>query len=104
MFVLPPTCTPQSHSPHTHIIIEAHPDVYAFALSKGWGSKPGVRLLFGRWQEVLPRLLAEGTQLDGVFWDTYAEYYADMRDFHEAVRMCGALEWGWLAWGSQDAG
>ncbi|KAG1679254.1 hypothetical protein FOA52_009283 [Chlamydomonas sp. UWO 241] len=75
----------QSHSPRTHIIIEAHPDVYAHALAKGWGTRPGVRLMFGRWQEVLPQLLAEGVQLDGVFWDTYAEYYADMRGFHDAL-------------------
>ena len=39
-------------------------------------------------QDVLPTLLAEGVKLDGIFWDTYAEYYADMREFHEAVR-CG---------------
>ena len=37
-------------------------------------------------QDVLPTLLAEGVKLDGIFWDTYAEYYADMREFHEAVR------------------
>lgn len=59
--------------------------MYAHAMSKGWGDKPGVRLLFGRWQDVIPRLLDEGVKLDGVFWDTYAEYYADMRGFHEAV-------------------
>ncbi len=30
-------------------------------------------------------LLKEGVKLDGVFWDTYAEYYADMREFHDQL-------------------
>eukprot|EP00955_Chlamydomonas_euryale_P074929 362174-Chlamydomonas_euryale.AAC.1 len=84
----------QARRPNSHIIIEAHPDVYAHAVARGWDTRPGVRLLFGRWQEVLPQLLAEGVRLDGVFWDTYAEYYADMREFHEAVRRGEGREGG----------
>jgi hypothetical protein len=34
----------------------------------GWDQKPGVRIVFGRWQDVLPQL---GTY-DGIFFDTYA--------------------------------
>ena len=41
----------------------------------GWGDKPGVRIVFGRWQEVLPQL----GQYDGIFFDTFGEYYDDLR-------------------------
>ena len=34
----------------------------------GWDQKPGVRIVFGRWQDVLPQL---GTY-DGIFFDTCA--------------------------------
>lgn len=34
----------------------------------GWDKKPGVRIVFGRWQDVLPQL---GTY-DGIFFDTCA--------------------------------
>ena len=39
----------------------------AHAVKLGWKEKPGVRLLFGRWQDVLPQL----ETYDGVFFDTY---------------------------------
>jgi protein arginine N-methyltransferase 2 len=75
----------QEHQPSLHIIIEGHPDVYAQALKLGWGQKPSVRLLFGKWQNVIPALIQEGLKLDGIFWDTYAEYYKDMREFHDTL-------------------
>lgn len=56
----------QSYCPHSHTIIEAHPDVYAHMLAEGWGDRPGVTLLHGRWQDVLSAL---GT-FDGIFFDT----------------------------------
>jgi protein arginine N-methyltransferase 2 len=64
------TCPPclQRHQPASHTIIEAHPDVFKHAEALGWGNKPGVRLLFGRWQDVLPTL--EGQKWDGIFFDT----------------------------------
>ena len=31
--------------------------------------------MFGRWQDVLPQL----AQYDGIFFDTYGEYYEDLR-------------------------
>ncbi|GFH33217.1 arginine N-methyltransferase 2, partial [Haematococcus lacustris] len=49
----------QAYSPSLHTIIEAHPDVFKHAQHKGWGTRPGVQLLHGRWQEVLPRLVAQ---------------------------------------------
>ncbi len=33
--------------------------------------QPGVRLLDGRWQDVIPKLIAAGTTFDGIFFDTY---------------------------------
>jgi len=41
----------------------------------GWDKKPNVRIVFGRWQDVLPQL---GTY-DGIFFDTFGEYYDDLR-------------------------
>lgn len=46
----------QGHQPASHTIIEAHPEVYQRMLETGWGDKPNVRILFGRWQDVLPQL------------------------------------------------
>ncbi|KAL3677392.1 hypothetical protein R1sor_027340 [Riccia sorocarpa] len=71
----------QSYAIAFHTIIEAHPDVYARMLATGWGEKPNVRIIFGRWQDVLPQL---GTY-DGIFFDTFGEYYEDMREFHESL-------------------
>jgi hypothetical protein len=38
-------------------------------LELGWGSRPGVTILFGRWQDLLPELLRR--RFDGIFFDTY---------------------------------
>ncbi|KAJ4800883.1 Protein arginine N-methyltransferase 2 [Rhynchospora pubera] len=69
----------ERYEPEEHTIIEAHPDVYARMLKSGWGEKKNVKIVFGRWQDVLPQL---GTY-DGIFFDTYGEYYEDMREFHQ---------------------
>jgi protein arginine N-methyltransferase 2 len=58
----------QGYQPASHTIIEAHPDVHAHMLAQGWDKKPGVRILFGRWQDVLPQL--GGSSYDGIFFDT----------------------------------
>ena len=44
-------------------------------LALGWPQKPGVKIVMGRWQDVLPQL----GQFDGIFFDTYSEYYEDLR-------------------------
>lgn len=82
----------QESRPASHVIVEAHPDVRANAVAAGWDDKPNVRLLFGRWQDVLPKLVAEAENennddvlFDGIFFDTYGEHYSDMEDFHEIV-------------------
>ncbi|CAM0876362.1 unnamed protein product [Alopecurus aequalis] len=46
----------QRYEPEEHTIIEAHPEVYARMLKLGWGEKKNVRILFGRWQDVIPQL------------------------------------------------
>lgn len=75
----------QTYMPDLHIIIEAHPGVHAKMLADGWDKKPGVRVEFGKWQDVLPKLISEGIVLDGIFYDTYGEHYTDMEEFHEQM-------------------
>lgn len=73
----------QSHTPARHTIVEAHPDVYAKMLADGWDQRPGVTILFGRWQDVLER--GDFETYDGIFWDTFGEHYRDQKVFHEAL-------------------
>jgi protein arginine N-methyltransferase 2 len=75
----------QSHDPSLHVIIEAHPTVYAKMMSDGWDMKPNVIIRFGRWQDEMPKLIAEGAKFDGVFYDTYGEHFTDLEDFHCAM-------------------
>ncbi|CEP13049.1 hypothetical protein [Parasitella parasitica] len=72
----------QKYNPKNHYIIEAHPDVYAHMLELGWDKKPGVKILFGRWQDMIAQL---DILFDGVFFDTYGEFYDDLRSFHDCV-------------------
>jgi protein arginine N-methyltransferase 2 len=67
----------QRRGPRSHTIVEAHPDVYQHMLRQGWGERAGVRVVFGRWQDVVASL----GPFDGVFFDTYGEYYEELRDF-----------------------
>lgn len=53
---LPPPPPPARLQPRSHTIIEAHPDVYAHACSQGWDKRPGVRLVQGRWQDVIDQV------------------------------------------------
>lgn len=46
----------QRYAPASHTIVEAHPEVYERMLSSGWGQKESVKIVFGRWQDVLPQL------------------------------------------------
>lgn len=97
----------QKYKPQKHVIIEAHPDVYAHMLELGWDKKEGVRILFGRWQDVIESI---EEKFDGIFFDTYGgkdffwlffliqtrsptshqtcqnlEFYDDLRKFHASV-------------------
>ncbi|XP_027355799.1 protein arginine N-methyltransferase 2 isoform X1 [Abrus precatorius] len=69
----------QQYSPASHTIVEAHPDVYQRMLRSGWDQKENVKIVFGRWQDVLSQL----ETYDGIFFDTYGEYYEDLREFHQ---------------------
>ena len=63
----------QTYNPSLHVIIEAHPTVYKKMIDDGWDTKKNVRICFGRWQDELPKLIAEGIAFDGIFYDTYGE-------------------------------
>lgn len=69
----------QQQRPRSHSIIEAHPDVLAEMERRGWMDKEGVTVHRGRWQDILPKLPA--ASFDAVFFDTYEESYADLREF-----------------------
>lgn len=43
----------QQYAPLSHTIIEAHPEVYDRMIRAGWGEKENVKILFGRWQDVI---------------------------------------------------
>ncbi|RAK96337.1 protein-arginine N5-methyltransferase [Aspergillus ibericus CBS 121593] len=88
----------QSHQPSEHHIIEAHPAVIAEMKRKGWDQKPGVRIHEGRWQEVLPALVGEGVEVDAIYYDTFAESYADFREFF-SEQVIGILEQDGGRWG-----
>jgi protein arginine N-methyltransferase 2 len=72
----------QKQQPELHIIIEAHPDVYQRMLDEKWNARPGVRICFGKWQDEIPKLIQQGVQVDGIFYDTYGEHFMDLEDFH----------------------
>uniref|UniRef100_A0A1I8JQ03 RMT2 domain-containing protein n=1 Tax=Macrostomum lignano TaxID=282301 RepID=A0A1I8JQ03_9PLAT len=46
----------QKLGPASHTIVEAHPDVLARMRDQGWPDKPGVRIVSGRWQDVVADL------------------------------------------------
>ncbi|KAI8802638.1 S-adenosyl-L-methionine-dependent methyltransferase [Cladochytrium replicatum] len=75
--------------PSVHVIIEAHPDVVRRMKETGWAEKKGVVILEGRWQEVVEDgRLAEATPdggFDFIYFDTFGEYYADLREFNDLV-------------------
>lgn len=69
------------HNPAMHHIIEAHPAVIQRLKETGWYEKPNVTVHEGRWQDVLPKLVEQGVVLDGIYYDTYAEDYKDLKEF-----------------------
>lgn len=73
----------QEHAskPEIHHIIEAHPDVLTNMENQGWDKKPNVTIHPGRWQDILPQLVADGQMFDAIYYDTFAESYADFKDF-----------------------
>ncbi|KAJ7966549.1 protein arginine N-methyltransferase 2 [Quillaja saponaria] len=47
----------------THTIVEAHPEVYERKLHTSWGEKDNMKIVFGRWLNVLPQFAS----YDGIF-------------------------------------
>jgi len=68
----------QENDPRMHTIIEAHPDVIKRMKEKGWDKRPNVRIVEGRWQDVIHKV----GPFDGIFYDTYAEDDQDLKEFH----------------------
>ena len=85
----------QSHSskPSNHHIVEAHPTVLATMREQGWYEKPGVVVLEGKWQDILPQLASEGQSYDAIYFDTFAESYSQFRDFF-SEQVVGLLQPG----------
>ncbi|KAF1962987.1 arginine N-methyltransferase 2 [Byssothecium circinans] len=71
----------QTHEPSEHHIIEAHPQVHQRLREQGWYDKPNVIIHEGRWQDILPKLVEQGVVLDGIYYDTFAEDYAALKEF-----------------------
>lgn len=69
--------------PAMHHIIEAHPQVHKRMRENGWYDKPNVTVHEGKWQDILPKLVEEGVVLDGIYFDTYAEDYKDLKIFFQ---------------------
>ena len=89
----------QDLKPEAHHIVEAHPAVIAEMKSKGWFDKQGVVVHEGKWQDVLPKLVEEGVTFNAIYYDTFAESYADFRHFF-SEHVIGLLEpegkWGFF--------
>ncbi|KDR75852.1 hypothetical protein GALMADRAFT_226499 [Galerina marginata CBS 339.88] len=77
-------CLFQRLNPTEHVIIEAHPDVLKFMRENGWYDKSGVKILEGRWQDLIgsSELLDSGG-FDLIYTDTFSEDYNDLRQFFE---------------------
>ncbi|KAI9183067.1 Arginine N-methyltransferase 2 [Blastocladiella emersonii ATCC 22665] len=69
--------------PAEHHIIEAHPDVLARIRETRDMDHAVVHA--GTWRDVVPDLLAAGTQFDAIYFDTYAEYFDDLAEFTESA-------------------
>ncbi|KAI9569598.1 hypothetical protein HD554DRAFT_2089387 [Boletus coccyginus] len=68
-----------SKPPSHHAIVEAHPDVLAHMEEESWHEKAGVKILKGKWQDVLSsdEFLGLG-KFDVVYTDTFAEHYNEL--------------------------
>lgn len=66
----------QQYSPVSHTIVEAHPEVYDRMCRSGWKDKKNVKIVFGRWQDVLSDL------------DTYDGKIAIHEPFQFSIKNC----------------
>ncbi|CAG8961911.1 hypothetical protein HYFRA_00013711 [Hymenoscyphus fraxineus] len=76
-------------NPTIHHIIEAHPSVLSklaepdHDFGPRWESKSGVdnKIHAGKWQDIVPKLLEQGTVYDVIYFDTFGEDYSQLRNF-----------------------
>ncbi|KIJ18765.1 guanidinoacetate N-methyltransferase [Paxillus involutus ATCC 200175] len=72
--------------PSLHVIIEPHPDVLAHIKEQGWHEKVGVKILEGKWQDVLSTEEFRGLgKFDVVYTDTFAEHYDELHKFFKRL-------------------
>lgn len=76
-----------THNPSTHHILEAHPAVLSklasptCAFGPDWQSKPGHRVIPGKWQDTIMSLVEGGEQYDIIYFDTFGESYSQLKMF-----------------------
>jgi protein arginine N-methyltransferase 2 len=64
-------------SPALHVIIEPHPDVLEHMQANGWMDKSNVKVLKGKWQDLLEDpVIANANGFDVVYTDTFSEEYS----------------------------
>src|SRR5690606_25851279 len=77
--------------PSVHHIVEAHPGVlehlskpdsrFGSAWEAGGPEGGAFKVHGGRWQDVLPGLLAKGAVYDAIYFDTFGEDYSQLKLF-----------------------
>jgi len=70
-------------SPAEHTIVEAHPHVLARLQKDHWEELPGVRILAGRWQDLVDAI--QEKEYDAIYYDPYGDYYDDLYAFTDIV-------------------
>ncbi|KAH7888753.1 hypothetical protein F5I97DRAFT_2004780 [Phlebopus sp. FC_14] len=75
-----------SKSPSLHVIIEPHPDVLAHMKARGWHEKRGLKIMEGKWQDVLlNKEFLDLGKFDVVYTDTFAENYDELHKFFKCL-------------------
>jgi protein arginine N-methyltransferase 2 len=92
--------------PSAHHIVEAHPSILAalhapnadstLGFGPIWSSRaPGKNLIHsGRWQDVVPQLLAAGEVFDVIYFDTFGEPYSELKRFFSEYVIGLLDQWG----------
>lgn len=87
----------QEYVPTSHLIIEPHPDVLAFARRNGWYDRPGVRFYEGTWKEFF-RDLEQGKEeylgWDAIYFGAFAGVPPRRSDFLSFPLDTDCCVWG----------